>query len=84
MHVGLVQLSVYLSPGAPHSRALASVEHLELDASQVSDFTHQPIESVDLLHQDALAYPTNGRVARTRTDCRQRWRDEGSVGPSPG
>ena len=48
LHRAAVQLAVRLRARALHRRALAPVEHAEVDARLVSAQAHQPIESVDL------------------------------------
>ena len=58
-----VKLAVGLGAGALHRRALAAVQHAELDAGRVGDPAHQAVERVDLADQMALAEPANGRIA---------------------
>ena len=66
-----VELAVGLGAGALHRRALAAVQHAELDAGRVGDAAHQAVERVDLAHQMALAEPADGRIAGHLADGRE-------------
>ena len=58
-----VELAVRLGARPLHGRALAAVQHAELDARTVDGAAHDAVERVDLAHQVALAEPADGRVA---------------------
>ena len=60
---GLVQGAVRLGAGGAHGRALAGVEHPELDARVIRGQTHGAAQRVDLLDQVALADTADGGVA---------------------
>ena len=68
LHGGAVELAVGLGAGAPDGRALAAVEHAELDAAAIGGKAHQPAESVDLPHQMPLADAADRRIAAHRAD----------------
>ena len=68
LHGAAVELAVGLGAGPAHRRALAPVEHAELDAGAVDDPAHQAVQGVDLAHQVALAQAADGRVAGHRPD----------------
>ena len=59
----LVQEAVGLGTGGTHGRALAAVEHAELDAALVGGQRHGAAEGIDFLDQMALADTADGRVA---------------------
>ena len=59
----LVAHPVGLGAGGAHRRALAGVEHAELDTAFIGGAGHGPAEGVDFPHQVALADATDGRVA---------------------
>jgi len=63
LHGGAVELAVGLRPGAAHRRALAPVQHAELDARRIGDAAHHAVQRIDLAHQMALPHPANGRIA---------------------
>ena len=66
-----IELAVGLGARAAHRRALAAVEHAELDAGGVGDAAHQAVERIDLAHQVALAEPADRRVAAHLADGRE-------------
>ena len=59
----LVADAVRLGTGGAHCRALAGIEHTELDAAFIGGAGHGPAEGIDLAHQVALANTADGRVA---------------------
>ncbi len=63
LHRLAVELAVGLGAGAADGRALAAVEHPELDAGAVDGPGHEPVEGVDLADQLALGEAADGRVA---------------------
>ena len=52
-----IELAVGLGARAAHGRALAAVQHAELDAGAVGRPAHDPVERVDLAHQMPLPSP---------------------------
>jgi hypothetical protein len=78
LHRGRIELPVGLGARSADRRALAPIEHAELNSALVRDATHQAIERVDLAHQMALAEPADRRVARHRPDGREPMRDQRS------
>ncbi len=80
LHGLAVELAVGLGAGALHGRALAAVEHAELDAGLVGDPAHQPVKRIDLAHQMALAEPANGRIAGHLADGGEAMGDQRRVG----
>ena len=63
-----VERAVGLRARALHGRALAAVQHAELDAAEVGGAAHHAVERVDLAHQMALAEPADRRIAGHRAD----------------
>ncbi|MNF34622.1 hypothetical protein D3C84_154680 [compost metagenome] len=59
----LVQHPVGLGAGGAYRRALAAVEHAELDAALVGGGGHGATQGIDFLDQVALADPADGRIA---------------------
>ena len=59
----LVERAVGLRARRAHRRALARVEHAELDAGAIGGARHHAAERVDLPHQMALADAADGRIA---------------------
>src|SRR5690606_10262772 len=51
-----------------YRRALAPVEHTELDAGGVRHTAHQPVQGVNLAHEVALAEASDCRIARHRAN----------------
>ena len=76
LHGGGVELAVGLRARAAHRRALAAVEHAELDAALVGDPAHQAVERVDLADQMALAEPADRRIAGHGADGREPMRHQ--------
>ena len=76
LHRSRVELAVSLGARAAHRRALAAIEHPELNAAAVGHPAHQPVERIDLADQMALAEPADRRVARHRADGREAVGDE--------
>ena len=81
LHRGTVELAVGLGAGPAHGRALAAVEHAELDAGAVGGAAHQPVERVDLAHELALGQPADRRVARHLADGVEAMGEEQRGGP---
>ena len=69
LHGRGIELAVGLGARAAYRRALAAVEHAELDAAGVRHAAHEAVERVDLAHEMALCR------ARRSTDCTtwRRW-----------
>jgi hypothetical protein len=61
-------LPVGLHPGTTHSRAFTAVEQAVVNCCGVRGPSDDPVTSIDLAHQMALAEPTDARVARHRSD----------------
>ena len=68
---GGVELAVRLGARTPHRRALAAIQHPELDAALVGDPAHQAVQRIDLADQMALAEPADRRIAGHRADGRK-------------
>ena len=76
LHGLTIELAVGLCPWATNGRALAAVEHPELNPGRVGDMAHQPAQGVDLPHQMPFAQATNRRVAAHFANCGKAMRDE--------
>ena len=76
LHGPAVELAVGLGAGTLHGRALAAVEHAELDAGLVGDAAHHAVEGIDLAHEMALAQAADGRIAGHLADGREAVGDE--------
>ncbi len=63
LHGLAVELAVGLGARALDRRALAAVEHAELDAGGVGHAAHEAVERIDLAHEMALAETADGGVA---------------------
>ena len=72
LHGRGIELAVGLGARAAHRRALAAVEHAELDAAGVRHAAHEAVERVDLAHEMALSEPADRRIARHGADGRGR------------
>ena len=68
LHGRAVERAVLLRPGPAHRRALAAIEHAELNARLVGDAAHQPVERVHLPHERALGEAADRWIARHRAD----------------
>ena len=68
LHGLAVQAAVDLAAGPPHGGALRPIQETELDARLVPEPTHQPVESIDLPYQMALAQAADGGVAAHLAD----------------
>ena len=68
LHIVPVQLPIGLGAGAADSRALAGVQHAELDAGLVGDTAHNPVQGVYFPNQVAFAQTADGRVAGHNAD----------------
>ncbi len=77
LHRLAVKLAVGLGAGALDRGALAAVQNPELDAGFVRNTAHQPVESVDLAHEMALAQAADGRIAGHFADSGKAVGDEG-------
>ena len=66
LHVFLVERPIRLGAGATNCGALLAIEEAKLDARQIRNSTHKPIESVDLSNKVPLAQASNGRIAGHR------------------
>ena len=80
----LVSLAVYLSAGGAHGRALAHVQHAELDARGIGPEAHHAPQGVDFAHHMALGQAADGRVAGKITQAVQIAGDEQHVVPQTG
>jgi hypothetical protein len=63
-----VALPVGLRAGRAHGRALAPVQHPEVNAGPIGGLGHRPAQRVDLAHQVTLADPADRRVAAHLAD----------------
>ena len=59
----LVRLLIGLGPRAVHRRALAAIEHAELNAGGVDGAAHGSAQCVDLADDVPLGHAANGRIA---------------------
>src|ERR1700681_1323792 len=62
-HRASVESAIALRAWRPHRRALAPVEHAELNHGEVRGSSHDPTERVHLAHDGSLGYPTDRRIA---------------------
>ena len=83
LHRRGIELAVGLRARAAHRRALAAVEHAELDAAGVRHPAHEAVERVDLAHEMALSEPADRRIARHGADGRGPLRDHGGARAHP-
>ncbi len=63
LHRAAIELAVGLGARAAHCRALALVQHAELDAGDIGHAAHDAIQRIDLADQMPLAHPANRRIA---------------------
>ena len=72
LHGGRIAGAIGLGTRPAHRRALAAIEHPELDAAAIGHAAHQAIERIDLAHQMTLAETADRRIAGHRPDGRER------------
>ena len=63
LHRKLVGLLIGLGPGTVHGRALAAIEHAELQPGLVNHFAHQPAQGIDFPDDLPLGNPPDRRIA---------------------
>ena len=63
LHGPAVELAVGLGARPAHRRPLGAVQHAVLDAGPVDDPAHEPVEGVDLTHQNPLGETADGGIA---------------------
>ena len=63
-----VKLAVGLGTRPAHSRALAAIQQLEVDAGHIGGPTHQAVQCIDLADEMALSYAADRRIARHLAD----------------
>jgi hypothetical protein len=63
LHRAGIEGAVRLRARPSHCWTLAAIEDAELDAALIGNPTHQPIQSIDLADQMALAEAADGGVA---------------------
>jgi hypothetical protein len=68
LHGEAIEVPVHLRAWTTDSRALAAVQHLEVDSSPVRRRRHHPIQGIDLPNEVTFADSANGRIAGERTD----------------
>ena len=68
LHRLAVELAVGLGARTPNGRALAAVQHAELDAGPVDRPSHHAVERIDLADEVPLGEATDRRVARHLAD----------------
>ena len=83
-HVLAVQRAVGLRARGAHGRALAAIQHPELDAGAVGDACHGAVEGIDLAHQVALADAADRGVARHLAEGLDALRQQQRVGAAAG
>jgi hypothetical protein len=71
-----VESTVALCARSPHSRALAAVQHPELNHGEVSSSSHDSSERIDLPDYGSLGDAANRRIARHLPDCLKRASDQ--------
>ena len=71
LHRGGVELAVGLGARPPDGRALAAVEHPELNAAGIRDPAHQAVQGVDFADQMALAETADRGIAGHGADGRK-------------
>lgn len=62
-----VARAIQLGSRTPHSRPFFTIQHGEMNPGPVSCTTTQPIQSIDLLDEVALPYPSQRRVTGQST-----------------
>ena len=83
-HQRVVAEFVLLPPEAVHRRALAAVQHADLQAGLVRVHAHLSAQRVDLAHQMPLRRSADGGVARHEGDAVQIERQKGGLVPQAG
>ena len=83
LHGGGVKLAVRLGPRSADCRALAAVQHPELDAAGIGDAAHQAIQGIDLADQMTLAETADGGIAGHGADGRETMGHQGSLRAHP-
>ena len=68
LHGLAIELAVGLGARAAHGRALAPVQHPELDAAAIGRPRHHAVERIDLADEMALAEPADRRIAGHHAD----------------
>ena len=63
-----IEFPVGLGARSVHRRALAAVQHAELDTGPIDGPGHQPVQGVDLSNQMSLAQAADGGIAGHFTD----------------
>ena len=63
LHGLAIELAVGLGARPAHRRALAPIEHPELDAGRIGDAPHHAVQRIDLADQMALADAADGGIA---------------------
>ena len=71
LHGCRIEFAVGLRARPAHRRALAAIEHAELDAAAIGHAAHQAVQRVDLAHQMAFAESSDRRIAGHRADGRE-------------
>src|ERR1700750_18581 len=74
-----IESPVTLSAWRPDSRALAAIEHPELDHGEICCPSHDSAECINLADNGALGDSANGGIARHLSDCLQRAGDQGDA-----
>ena len=71
-----VQPAIALRARRPHRRALAAVQHPELQRREIGRAAHDSAERVDLADDGALGDAADRRIARHLADRLERARDD--------
>lgn len=79
-HCATIQAAIALGSRSPHGRALAAIEHSELERREIGGATHDPTEGVDFADHRTLRDASDSRVARHLTDALERTRYEANAG----
>ena len=69
LHGGTVKFAIRLRPWAPHSRALAEIQHTELNAGPIGNTPHHAVQRINLTHQVTLGQPADRGIAGHFSDC---------------
>ena len=85
----LIENSIRLYPGPPHSRAFAAIEHATMDCGSVGGARHKAIKYIEFAYEMAFAHSTNGWVAAhltsiTSTEAKKRRSRSGAGGSGSG
>ncbi len=84
LHGRRIKGAIGLGARPAHRRALAPIEHPELNAAAIRHSAHEAIERIDLAHQMTLAKAPDRRIAGHRPDGGKAVRDQRRRRPHAG